>query len=86
MARAYKVESENGLRFAGSVAHARQLRDEMMEIHGLRKKDVRIDEEVEIPSGKGGLLEFLNEVLAEFDADADEGEEEKTEDDEDEGE
>lgn len=85
MARAYKVDAANGsLRYGKSVAHARDLRDELLkQFPELRKKDVKIDEEVEIPTNKSDLIDFLNELLAGYDLLEDEdagGEEEEVED------
>lgn len=84
MARAYKVEATNGsLRFAKSVAHARELRDELLAAdESLRKKDVSIDEEVDLPTNKADLIDFLNELLATYDGE--EEEEEETEEEEEE--
>lgn len=81
MARAYLVEATNGSkRYAKSVAHARELRDELLAAdEGLRKKDVSIDEEVEIPTNKAELIDFLNELLAEYDGEEEEEEEEEEE-------
>lgn len=82
MARAYKVDASNGaVRYAKSVAHARELRDELVEQFGLRKKDVSIDDEVEIPTNKADLIDFLNQLLAEFDPEVEEEEEEEEEQD-----
>jgi hypothetical protein len=74
MARARKVESKCGaIRFAKSVAHSRELRDQLVEKLGCRKKDVSIDEEVEIPTKKDELIDFLNELLAPYDGTKDDG-------------
>lgn len=85
MARAYRVEAESGeLRFAKSVAHARELRDELVELTGCRKKDVSIDEQVELPTKKDELIDFLNELLAEYDGEESEEEEQEEEEEEEE--
>lgn len=79
MARAYLVEATNGSkRYAKSVAHARELRDELLaQFPDLRKKDVSIDDEVEVPTNKADLIDFLNTLLAEYDGvEEDEAEEE----------
>ena len=84
MARAYKVESACGaVRYAKSVAHARELREELMEKLNCRKKDISIDEEVEIPTKKDELIDFLNELLEGYDGEGGEEEEEEEEEEED---
>lgn len=83
MARAYKVEATNGsVRYAKSVAHARELRDELMKKFELRKKDVSIDEEVELPTKKEDLIVFLNDLLSGYD-DTEDGDDADDEGDED---
>jgi len=79
MARAYKVEAANGaIRYAGSTAAARAARDKLLEQYPyLRKKDISIDEQVELPTKKDELIDFLNELLAEYDP----SEEDEDEDD-----
>lgn len=77
MARAYKIEAANGaIRYAGSTTAARAARDELLEQYpDLRKKDVSIDEQVELPTKKDELIDFLNELLAEYDPSEEEEEE-----------
>lgn len=68
MARGYLVKGPDGaLRIGGSVAHCRELRDEIIERVGCKKKDVEFDEEVEIPTRKEALLDFFNKILSDFD-------------------
>ena len=77
--RAYKViatdgEFQLGFRFAGTSADARATRDQLVEQFGVKKKDVTI-EDCEIPTAKAELLEFINTLVADQDA-QEEGEEE----------
>ncbi len=63
--RAYKISAVGDgkpLGFGGSQAHAREVRDQVMARKELRKKDLQI-EEVEVPTGKTDLLEFINGLL-----------------------
>lgn len=72
--RAYRVQDGEGkmIRFGGSQTEAKQKRDEIIETLGVKKKEVSI-EEIEIPTSKTELLEFLNEFSSESDdAEADE--------------
>lgn len=64
--RCYKVFTEGMKRFAGTQAEAREWRDEIVEALGCKKKDVEI-EELDVPTGKEGLLEFINELAEEAD-------------------
>ena len=65
--RAYKVTAAGlGFRFAASQADARAKRDELVEKFEIKKSKVEI-EEIEIPTGKAGTLEFINEVAQEAD-------------------
>lgn len=64
--RAYLVQGPGGRRYAGSMADARAKRDELVEKLGCRKKDVDI-EEVDIETGKGPVLDFINALCAEAD-------------------
>lgn len=67
--RAYQVSVQpNGeiIRFAiaASQADARVKRDELIsDMEGIKKKDVTI-EEIEIPSGKSDLIEFINGTIS----------------------
>lgn len=67
----YKVAVEEdgqklAVRFAGSMAEVRSAKNDLAVVTGVNKK--KIDhEEVEIASGKQGLLTFLNEEMASFD-------------------
>lgn len=69
--KAYKVQAVEGdvvvaTRYAGSQAQVRELRDQLMEQFDVKRKQVS-SEEVEIPTGKAELLEFINTVAAEAD-------------------
>jgi hypothetical protein len=79
MARAYKVEAPGAIRYASSTTHARELRTELMESLGCNKKDISIDEEVDIPTSKTDLIPWLNDQLAEFDGFEESEEEEEEE-------
>ena len=66
--RAYRVvgKTTNGTtvtRFAGTQADARQTRDAIVNDTGLKKGEVDI-EEVEIPTAKAELIEFINELVS----------------------
>ena len=50
------------VQYAGTQADARLVRDEFVDTHGIKKKDVSI-EEAEIPVSKSELLEFINNLL-----------------------
>jgi hypothetical protein len=68
--RAYKVEAEgHGFRFGSTQADARAKRDELVEKFEVKKSKVTI-EEVEIPTGKADLLEFVNNLAEQQDAEA----------------
>ncbi len=60
-------EETLGRRYAGTNALAREARDTLMEQFDVKKKDVAI-EDAEIPVAKNDLLGFVNELLAEQDA------------------
>lgn len=71
--RAYDVKAFDdddnmiGRRFGCSQSDSRVKRDELIQKFGIKKSQVTI-EETEIPTGKVGLLEFLNGVTEESDA------------------
>lgn len=72
--RLYKVIAKPedqvlGIRFAGSMAEVKTAKAALMEQFDLTKKQVD-HEEVELPTGKQGTLEFLNELCAGFDLEA----------------
>lgn len=65
--RAYQVKAilEDGtdaVRFAGSHGDASKARMALVEMHGVKKMSVTIDEG-EIPTDKAGLLAFLNTLM-----------------------
>jgi hypothetical protein len=55
------------VRYGGTAAHSKELRNELMEKYELKKHDVEI-EDYEIPTPKAELLAFINEVSADADA------------------
>lgn len=62
--RAYKVQTPSGaVRYAGTQAEAKKLRNDLAEEHDLKKAHVEV-EEVEIPTDKAGLLAFVNLLCA----------------------
>lgn len=61
---AYKVSYDRVVRIAGSMAEVRTHRQEIVDNWGIKKADVSV-EEIELPKGKAGLLEFVNGLLAE---------------------
>lgn len=77
--RAYKVSAVEdgeviGFRYGTTQADAREKRDELVELFGVKKKDVTIEEE-EIPVAKAELIEFINGLAALGDAVEEESEE-----------
>ena len=67
--RCYQVTGPGAKRYAATNADARTTRDELVEQLGCKKKDVEI-EQVEVPTAKPELLEFINELCKELDEDA----------------
>lgn len=67
--RCYLVTGPGAKRYAATNADARSTRDELVEQLGCKKKDVEI-EQVEVPTAKAELLEFINELCKELDEDA----------------
>lgn len=70
--RAYEVKAMDddellGRRFGATQADARAKRDELMEKFSIKKSACTI-EEVEIPTAKADLLEFINGHMEEADA------------------
>lgn len=63
--KAYLVEGGGLRRYAGSQTEVREKRDEIMELAGIKKKDVT-HEEVEIPTNKAELIPFINEIVIEL--------------------
>lgn len=71
--RAYRVTATDtgttlvATRYAATQADARAKRDELMAAFSLKKQGVVI-EELDIPTAKADLLEFINELAAQADA------------------
>lgn len=55
-----------GLRYAGTAAESKELRDVLMATFGLKKQAVVIDT-AEIPTAKADLLGFINRLLVKQD-------------------
>ncbi len=64
--RCYQVTGPGAKRYAATNADARATRDELVEQLGCKKKDIEI-EQVEVPTAKAELLEFINGLCAELD-------------------
>lgn len=64
--RCYLVTGPGAKRYASTNADARATRDELVEQLGVKKKDVDI-EQVDVPTAKAELLEFINGLCAELD-------------------
>lgn len=65
--RAYEVKGNNGaVRYGGTGADAKDKRDSLMDKYGLRKKDV-VTIEIDIPTAKNDLLDFINGLVAKSD-------------------
>ena len=64
--RCYKVHGNGYIRFAGSQGDARQLRQNLAEDSGKGKLSFTIDQ-IDIPTGKEGLLAFANQLAAQAD-------------------
>ena len=66
--RAYKIEAQPGadirhvVAFASSKVGASGARSVMMDAHGAARSDITIVE-IDIPTGKDGLLAFLNNLV-----------------------
>lgn len=69
--RAYEVKCEiddgegdtqTAKQFAGTQAQVREIRQTFVNDYGVKKKDVEV-EEVDIPTGKQDLLDFINGLL-----------------------
>ena len=81
--RAYRVTVSGHQHFAGSQSDAKSARDQLLESAGINPrskaaKEEATVEEVEIPTSKLELLDWINELVAEVTASAnssDEGEE-----------
>lgn len=64
--RCYLVKGSGAKRYAATQADSRAKREELVSLLGCKKKDVDITE-VEVPTSKADLLEFINELCAESD-------------------
>lgn len=64
--RCYKVHGNGYTRFAGSQGDARAVRQSLADDSGKSKSSFSIDQ-VEIPTGKEGLLAFANQLAAQAD-------------------
>ena len=51
--------------YAGSMAEVRDIKENMIALYGVNKKEIEVGE-VEVDTGKQGLLAFVNSVTAEF--------------------
>lgn len=64
--RAYDVgftkDDKTVRRFAGTKADASKVRQEMVDAYEVKKSSITI-EEIDIPTGKEGLLGFLNALM-----------------------
>lgn len=64
--RAYRIGAPQAFRFAGSQSDAAKTKAELIDRYGLKRTQVSV-EEVEIPTAKTELLEFVNELAAQAD-------------------
>lgn len=64
--RCYLVQALTNKRYAATNADAKVKRDEIMAKLGCKKKDVEI-EQVEVPTSKTELLDFINKLCEEMD-------------------
>lgn len=64
--RCYLITAPGAKRYAATNALSKTVRDELVVQMGCKKKDVEI-EQVEVPTAKADLLEFINELAAEAD-------------------
>lgn len=64
--RCYLVTGPGAKRYAATNADARATRDKLVEQLECKKKDVEI-EQVDVPTAKAELLEFINGLCAETD-------------------
>lgn len=64
--RCYKVHGNGYIRFAGSQGDARQLRQNLAGDSGKGKLSFTVDQ-IDIPTGKDGLLAFANQLAAQAD-------------------
>ena len=65
--RCYTVQAKGFIRYAGTNAKAKEIRNEFfIEQLNFTKKDVTI-EDAEVPLAKAELLEFINDLCAKLD-------------------
>ena len=62
----YEVKCKFARRIAGTNALSRTARQEMVDEHGVKKKDVQITE-IDVPMAKPKLIEYINNILTELD-------------------
>lgn len=60
--RAYRVKAGNKVRYAANQTAARATRQELEAELGLKRGAGEVDE-VEVPTGKDNLLEWINETV-----------------------
>lgn len=62
--KAYLVQgpSAKSRKYCGSMAAVREAKSDIVEAEGCKKKDIT-HEEVEIPTSKNDLLDFINGVI-----------------------
>lgn len=66
--RGLKITGAGFTRFAGSQADMRIQRQNLVDLSGAKKSDFSV-EEVDIPTGKGPLLDFVNSIAQAADPD-----------------
>ncbi len=64
--RCYKITVKKdgeivATRFAGTAAQVREMKAELVEQFGVKKKDVE-SEDADVPTAKAELLDFINEL------------------------
>jgi hypothetical protein len=64
--RAYRIDAPGAFRFAGSQGDASKRKAELVELRAVKRTQVSL-EEIEVPTGKTELLDFLNGVAEEAD-------------------
>jgi hypothetical protein len=64
--RAYRIGAPGAFRFAGSQSDAAVHKHQLMAKYGIKRAQVTT-EEIEVPTSKAELLEFLNKTIGSFD-------------------
>ena len=59
----YMITYFEGTKFVGSLSDGIAYRKELMDTKGYRRADIK-QEEINVPTDKPGLIEFLNKVIA----------------------